>query len=122
MHVKTFYPVHINDPITITVDDNFITFYRGIQTKSDMYWVAVGDWDRPISTWPDHMERKSWFNSDMRKFINKSLELPDSGLAARFDTITNDDLEIMEISRQNNGIIRGGDIKHIVMKKYFGEK
>lgn len=118
MHASTFYPPKSSLSVTITVDDEHITFYLGQQFGRELYWIGIDDWKHPASTFPEHMETKVWFTSEMREFINKSLDIPDHGRPARHDSMTEDDEEIAEIMRQNNGIIRGSDIKHIVMRKY----
>lgn len=75
---KTFY--HYLDgkrPITIKVNSDFITFHFKNENDREFYSIPTNEWisdktdrlDRE-DNWHTHMMSKTWFNNDMKNFIN----------------------------------------------------
>jgi hypothetical protein len=90
MNIKKFISHHHpNRPCTIAIGAEYICFYFGggdIENDDPSYWIGVSEWKDKRRRFSEHMEKKSWFISDMRRFINDTLAIPDPGTPARFDT------------------------------------
>jgi hypothetical protein len=75
---KTFY-YYLNGkrPITIRVSYDYITFHYKNEREREFYSIPLNEWISDKSNrqgrddnWHAHMMRKTWFNQEMKDFIN----------------------------------------------------
>lgn len=77
---KTFYH-HLNPtrPITVRINDDCITFHFKNEGDREFYSIPKEEWvsdktnrlDRE-DNWNRHMMEKTWFNNDMKTFLNEN--------------------------------------------------
>ena len=60
-----------NREITITIDDEFVSFYHEYLHDEDdyFYWIFIDDWFEK----KEHIKEKRWFTNEMENFIDYNL-------------------------------------------------
>jgi len=117
MKQQTFISPHWpNRPVTVKITDEFITFHIGEDNDNEFYWIPTNEWvndcpkigiadSRKELGWHQHMEDKIYFTSSIRKFINNTLGLQDSGKILPQDKLTERDILISKRAKENGGIL-----------------
>jgi hypothetical protein len=75
---KTFYH-HLNGqrPITVKIVPDYVTFHFKNEGNREFYSIPKKEWDSDKTNrldrednWHTHMMNKTWFNQEMKDFIN----------------------------------------------------
>jgi hypothetical protein len=115
---KTFISPHwANRRITVVINRENETIQFLFPDEGDRlyYDIPIDEWVKDVKEdqgkrWVSHMEEKVWFTSNIRKFINECLGLPDSGKILLQDKWTEKDEQLKQRSKINGGYISVSDI------------
>lgn len=75
MHIQTFYPNRFPGPVTVTIEDEDICFYQGIDDEKLLHHGEVKNWQSGGPFYPSSIFEKEWFTHEMYEFINKTIKL-----------------------------------------------